>query len=306
HAALPDGTEVAVKVQYPGVAQAIENDLANAETLVSAMSAVMPKADFSHFVEDIISRIAEECDYEAELQNQTDFARVWAGKDGIVIPRVYPEFCTKRVLVSEFIHALEWREMLQIASPRQKSEFGQTIFRFVFESLFCHHMFNGDPHPGNYMFYPDGRIAFIDYGCVQRYPAEQAQAFQDLRLSVLNRERGRPFRTLINKTFGIPDDVDEEMQQLLEDYMHLSFQPVTAPQPYRFERSYCTQLMNVGMEAKMMMTRKMLFGKKVNIFDNQNHGVAFLGRINFGLGSILANLGTEGDFHAMVAAMETS
>ena len=303
HAVMHDGSHVAVKVQYPGVAKAIESDLENAESLMSAMSHVMPKADFRHFVEDIISRIQEECDYEMECRNQQDFFQAWEDDTFVVVPQVVENFCTKRVLTSEFLHAHEWKEMLAITSDAQKVEYGKTIFRFVFQSLFCHSMFNGDPHPGNYMFYDDGRVAFIDYGCVQRYPVEQAEGFKKLRSAVLERVEGPEFQALLCEVFGVPEDLDPEMARILEDYMHLTFEPITAPQPYKFTREYAQKLLKQGMDAKMVMTKKLLTGKNVNIFDNEHRGVAFLGRINFGLGSILTTLGTSADFRSMVAGM---
>ncbi len=299
-ATLPDGALVVVKIQYPGVADAVRSDLDNAETLVSAMSAVMPKADLAHFVEDIVSRMMEECDYVAEAGHQRAFRAAWEGVDQVVIPHTIDELSTGRVLVSEYLDGQEWAPMLEYASPTRKNGYGMVIFRFVFESLFRHAMFNGDPHPGNYLFYPDGRVAFIDYGCVQRYSAEQEEEFGELRHAVLAGSRGPAFQSLLGRVLGFPDEVDPEMKQLLEDYMHLTFEPITAPQPYTFTREYTRQLMKKGMDAKMVMTKKMITGRNVNVFDSEHRGVAFLGRINFGLGSILTTLGTTGDFRSII------
>lgn len=304
HAVTHEGAEVAVKVQYPGVLEAIESDLENVDTLVSAMSAVMPKTDMHHFVQDIVAKIQEECDYTMEADYQRAFVLAWAGDDKVVIPTVVDQYCTHRVLVQQFLHGQEWAEMQRVARPDQKMLYGREIFRFVFQSLFCHGMFNGDPHPGNYLFYPDGRVAFIDYGCVQRYPPEQRSLFQELRQAVLADLRGEPFQDLLRRVFGLPDDMDAEMQTVIEDYMHLTFEPFTRPQPYRFTREYTQQLLEKVMDAKMLMTRKLLSGKAGQIFETQHQGVAFLGRINFGLGAILVALETQADFRAMLAAMD--
>ena len=86
--------------------------------------------------------------------------------------------------------------------------------------------------------------------------------------------------------------------------MHLTFLPITAPQPYTFTREYTRQLMKKGMDAKMVMTKKMLTGRNVNVFDSEHRGVAFLGRINFGLGSILTTLGTVGDFRSIIEEID--
>ena len=303
-ATLEDGSPVVVKIQYPGVVDALRSDLDNAETMVTAMSAVMPKADLAHFVEDITSRIMEECDYVAEAEHQRTFRAAWQGVEQVIIPRTIDELCTGRVLVSEYLDGQEWAAMLESASPTRKNHYGMVIFRFVFESLFRHAMFNGDPHPGNYLFYPDGRVAFIDYGCVQRYSVEQEADFDELRHAVLAGSRGPAFQSLLGRVLGFPDEVDPEMKQLLEDYMHLTFLPITAPQPYTFTREYTRQLMKKGMDAKMVMTKKMLTGRNVNVFDSEHRGVAFLGRINFGLGSILTTLGTVGDFRSIIEEID--
>lgn len=302
HAVTREGVEVAVKVQYPGVDEAIDSDLNNAESLVSAMSAVLPKMSMREFVGDIIGRVKEECDYTVEAQNQRDFARCFTDDPQVVIPRVIDDYCRQKVLVGELLHAQEWREMLDTKSAVQKSSYGEVIFRFVFESLFRHGMFNGDPHPGNYMFFDDGRVGFIDFGCVQRYDAAKAEAFRELRDAVLAGKRGSQFQRLLCSIFGIPEDTDPELKRLMEDYMVLSFEPATAPQPFRFTAEYCTRLFRLGAKAKLTMTKKLFSGKRVDIFGTQTGGMAFLGRINFGLGSILAKLGCEADFRALLEA----
>jgi predicted unusual protein kinase regulating ubiquinone biosynthesis (AarF/ABC1/UbiB family) len=285
-ATLPDGREVVVKVQYPGVAEALDSDLDNVETLINATAHILPRGDMTHFVEEIMSRLREECDYEREAKNQRDFYYRWLDDGQVVVPRIVDELCRSRVLVSEFISGREWAPMLGEASPELKTEYGTVIFRFVFQSLLTHGMFNADPHPGNYLFFPDGRVAFIDYGCVQRFTAEQRTAFVNLREALLAGRRGDELRPAMEGILPLPDDLDRELVQLLEDYLYLSFQPITAPQPYRFTREYMRELLKLGMHAKM---------------DSQQGAVAFLGRINFGLGAILARLDTEADFRALIA-----
>lgn len=305
HAVLRDGSEVAVKVQYPGVAEAIKSDIDNIDVLVSAMSHVMSQGDFSHFVEDITRRVLEECDYERELANQRDFYYCWLDDDQVFIPKVYEELSRRRVLVTEFVHALEWKEMLGAAPAELKSHYGRVIFRFVFQSLFRYGMFNADPHPGNYLFHPDGRITFIDFGCVQRYRQEQADALEELRDAVLDGARGDELRPVARRVFGVPEDLDEEMARILVEYLDLTFEPVTSPQPYTFTRAYSQKLIKKAMEAKLVMNKKLFQGKRAYPLDLErtDGGIAFLGRINFGLGSILTTLGTEADFRALLREM---
>ena len=298
-----DGATVAVKVQYPGVHQAFESDLANIDVLVSALSAVVRKTDFGLLVDDIVRRVMEECDYEQELRNQQTFHDLWRDDPQVVVPRALEELCTTRVLVTEYLTGASWSEMMVAADAEQRCHYGTVIFRFVFASLLCHGVFNGDPHPGNYLFYPDGRVAFIDFGCVQRFTPDQASAFRELRTAIVTGTHKKTLKGLVTRVLPIPEDLDEEMADLMEAYMHRAFEPVTGDQPYRFTREYSKALLQEMMEVKLVMNRKLLRGKKAYPLDMEqgDASFAFLGRIVFGLASILATLRAEADFREIVA-----
>ena len=304
-ATLLDGTPVAVKIQYPGVDKAFASDLANIDVLVSAMRAVMRKTDLGPLVGDIVRRVLEECDYEIELDNQRTFSELWRDDPEVVVPRAFEDLSTRRVLVSEYLDGAQWSEMLETSDAALRCHYGEVIFRFVFTSLLVHGVFNGDPHPGNYLFYPDGRVAFIDYGCVQRYTPEQAEAFGELREALAAGTQDAQFGPLFHRTLPIAEDMDEEMEALVEGYLRRAFEPIIAEQPYRYTREYSAALLSEGMEVKAVMTRKLLRGQRAYPIDLEqgDGGFAFLGRIVFGLASILATLDTEADFRAMVGTM---
>jgi predicted unusual protein kinase regulating ubiquinone biosynthesis (AarF/ABC1/UbiB family) len=303
-AVLLDGTEVVVKVQYPGIREAMKADLANGEALASMISAMMPGQDLRPFIHDIMRRVEDECDYALELQNQVDFRDRWLDHPDVVIPRAYPALSGARVLVSERLHGAEWAVMLQTADTELKSRYGQAIFSFVFRSLFFHGMFNGDPHPGNYLFYPDGRVGFIDYGCVQRFDETQALAFQHLRDVVLEGSEDRVFREAIQRVFKMPRDLDPEIAALTESYLRLVFQPVTDPQPFRFTLEYTQELLRQMVTLKNRVNIKMIRGKTAYPMDmnTADGSLVFLGRIIFGMASVLTSLEAEGDFRALLAA----
>ncbi len=304
-ASLHDGTPVVVKIQYPGVEEAFASDLANIDVLVSAMRAVMPKMDFDLLVGDVVRRVREECDYEIECASQRRFCELWRDDPEVVVPRVYEELSTKRVLVSEYLDGAEWSQMLASSDRELRSRYGTVIFRFVFTSLLVHGVFNGDPHPGNYLFYPDGRVAFIDYGCVLEYSTEQAAAFGKLRDALADGTHEHQFGKLVHEMLPIKESLDEEMEAMVLGYLRRVFEPVTAPQPYCYTREYSAALLSEGMAFKNAMTLKLLRGKDAYPLDvhKADGAIVFLGRIVFGLASILASLDTEADFRAMVARM---
>lgn len=172
-----DGRAVAVKVQYPGVADAIAADLGNADLLFGALGLAFPGLDPDPITAELRTRITEELDYRQEARNQQLFADYYAGHPFIHIPSVLAELSTGRVLTSElvtgstFAEAVTWDE-------RERDLIGETMFRFVFGSLYRLRAFNGDPHPGNYLFHGDGRVTFLDFGLVRRFSDEEMANFQ--------------------------------------------------------------------------------------------------------------------------------
>ncbi len=301
-----DGRDVVVKVQYPDVVDALNSDLANIGVLTSAMTTILPGMDVQSIIDDVTTRLLDECDYGAELRNQRAFREVWLGDPGVNVPEPVDELCSDRVLTSERVRgAWTWQQMLAEASDEQKSAYGNIIFRFVFGSLFEHGMFNADPHPGNYLFHPDGAVSFIDYGSVAIFGADQRAAFQELRRGVLRGDSGPAFEAELRTAFGMPDDLDPEVYARVETYLRRVFEPVTEPQPYRWTRDYSKELLKQTLLLKNEMSMKLIRGRKAYPLDpaKSDGGIAFLGRIVFGLGSILATLRTEGDFRGVVEEM---
>jgi predicted unusual protein kinase regulating ubiquinone biosynthesis (AarF/ABC1/UbiB family) len=178
-ARLHDGREVAVKVQYPGVDDAIRADLTTSDLLFRAIALMFPGLDPGPLVEELRARLVEELDYVREAENQQLFADYYAGHPFIRIPAVVDEFSTARVLTSEYVDGARFAEVEQ-GSQEERDLAAEAIFRFVFRSLYRLHAFNGDPHPGNYLFHGDGVVTFLDFGLVKRYEPEEVALFEEL------------------------------------------------------------------------------------------------------------------------------
>ncbi|HWW54376.1 MAG TPA: AarF/ABC1/UbiB kinase family protein, partial [Acidimicrobiales bacterium] len=181
-----DEVELAVKVQYPGVDEAIRADLANTALLsmVGTMMQrvvgdLMPRVDTRAIVAEVRDRITEELDYRNELDNQHTFADLYRGHPSINIPEVVPELSTGRVLTMQYVDAMRWAAAIQ-APKEQRDAWGRTIAIFAFGSLYNHHIFNADPHPGNYLFHEDGTVTFLDFGCVKRFTPERVSVMSAL------------------------------------------------------------------------------------------------------------------------------
>jgi predicted unusual protein kinase regulating ubiquinone biosynthesis (AarF/ABC1/UbiB family) len=166
-ARLPDGREVAVKVQYPGVAQAVRADLQNLGLIMRVAKRMAPGMDVKAMTREIRERLTDELDYEHEAQQHRAFARSWRGHPFIFVPPVVTELSTEHVLVTEWVEGIGFEEVREL-DDETRDRFGEIVFRFFFGSLYRNGHFSGDPHPGNYRLMADGRVAFIDFGMTKR------------------------------------------------------------------------------------------------------------------------------------------
>jgi len=173
-ARLHDGREVAVKVQYPGVAGAVRADLQNLEMIMRVLKRMTPGLDVKAIAEEIRERIAEELDYELEAQNQRSLARIFAGHPFILVPDVVSELSRERVLVSEFVQGVGFEE-LKTRPQAVRDRIGEIVFRFFVGCLYRHRQFSGDPHPGNFLLLADDRVAFLDFGLFKRMETEPVE-----------------------------------------------------------------------------------------------------------------------------------
>src|SRR3954447_15114111 len=173
-ARLPDGREVAVKIQYPGVAEAIRADLQNAGMFLRLAKALAPGLDAKAAAEELKERVSEELDYELEAQNQRSFSRGYRGHPFIYVPDVITRLSTRRVMVSEWVEGMGFEDVKELPQE-DKVRFGEIVFRFCFGSIYHLQHFNADAHPGNYLLMDDGKVAFLDCGMSGRRGREQTE-----------------------------------------------------------------------------------------------------------------------------------
>jgi predicted unusual protein kinase regulating ubiquinone biosynthesis (AarF/ABC1/UbiB family) len=178
-----EGDEVVVKVQYPGIAEAVESDLRNATLLLPLIRRLAPALDVKPLFTELRERIGEELDYELEAQHQRRVERIFRGHPFITVPRVRTDLSTRRVLVSDYVEG-ERFEAVRALGQEQRDRYGEIVFRFYFGLLYGHRIALGDPHPGNYLLCPDGRVAFVDYGLVRDLGAARIDAERAIALAV--------------------------------------------------------------------------------------------------------------------------
>ncbi|MUL47402.1 AarF/ABC1/UbiB kinase family protein [Mycobacterium sp. CBMA293] len=165
-ARLRDGRDVAVKVQYPGIDQAVRADVRNLAFVMKLVQTVFPSAN-SAMLDEIARNFESELDYLSEAKTQHHVAARYEGHPFIVVPDSVIEYCTRRVLVTEFLDGAGFEHMRTLPDA-ERNRIGELIYRFYIGSLFTLNEFCGDPHPGNILLARDGRVGFIDFGLYNR------------------------------------------------------------------------------------------------------------------------------------------
>ena len=206
------GIEVAVKVQYPGVDEAIRADLVNTDLVFRALALLFPGLDPKPLVEELRARLVEELDYTIEARNQQLFGDYYRGHPYIHVPEVLDELSSARVLTTELATGARFAEV-EDWSQDERNLAAEAIFRFVFRSIYRIGAFNGDPHPGNYVFQGGGRVTFLDFGLVKRYVPEEIRLFQQLITAMVIEHDIAQFRAIIeaHEILRQSDISDEEV-----------------------------------------------------------------------------------------------
>src|SRR5687768_4824817 len=161
-----EGQAVAVKVQYPGVAEAVDTDLRNLTLLLPLVRRLAPGLDVKALYAELRERIAEELDYELEAQNQRAVARAHRGHPFAHVPEVHTALSTRRVLVTDLLTGQRFEEVKR-RDAATRDRFGEIVFRFYFGLVRYTGRVSGDPHPGNYLLLDDGRVGFLDFGLMR-------------------------------------------------------------------------------------------------------------------------------------------
>lgn len=276
-----DGREVAVKVQYPGVDDAIRADLANVDLLFSATGMLFPGLDPKALVEELKARLVEELDYTLEADNQRLFAAYYEGHPFITVPGVVDELSTRRVLTTEWAPGVRF-DQLASWSQEERNLAGEAIYRFVFGSLYRLKAFNGDPHPGNYLFQPGGRVTFLDFGLVKRFTPDEVRVFHDMIDTMVLHHDPAAFRRVIEDV-GLLKAGEPFSDQEVEDYFGHFYEFVLEDRVTTIDEAYASETVRQVFD---------LTGPHGEIMKAANVPPSFviIQRINLGLYAVLGEL----------------
>jgi predicted unusual protein kinase regulating ubiquinone biosynthesis (AarF/ABC1/UbiB family) len=279
---------VAVKVQHPGIASAVESDLENAGVMEGLVTTLGPKGmNAKAAYEEVAARFREELDYELEAERQRLFAELHAGDPKIRIPAVIAARSSRRVLTSELAEGLSFDDA-KSAPPEARGPWAETLWRFVFKGNLVGGMFNADPHPGNYLFGPDGTITFLDFGCVQPISDDRLPTARAMHLAALARDEVT-FAEQAAKLLGTRGGAYGTQAVA---YSRHCFEPMFGS-PFHITREYTTSLV------ARLRDLKRLFWAKDNSFVMLPPAMLFLNRLQFGFYSVLARLDVRVDYAAV-------
>jgi len=293
-ATLADGTAVAVKVQYPGVAEAVEADLANVEAFAPLARLAMPNLQIKPLLEELRTRIADELDYQREAAYQQAFAERYDGHPFIRVPKVLPEWCRPRVLTTELMAGRDFERFVAASSEAERQRAAEILFRFTFGSLHRFRLFHGDPHPGNYLFPDgadgrwDGTLVVLDFGSVKPFSTlARDQIHRQVRASMRG-DTGDLFAALAESGFvtaGQRVDPDRLMA-----WFRMFNAPVVDDAPFTYTAEFAREIMRTTSDPRagwLDLLRKL----------NLPADYLLLNRIQLGVNSILARLGATANWH---------
>jgi predicted unusual protein kinase regulating ubiquinone biosynthesis (AarF/ABC1/UbiB family) len=291
-AVLHDGRPVAVKVQYPGVDRAIQADLSNAEVMYRLFSAFALKGlEVRALVDELRRRMGDELDYHIEAEHQTAFAEAYRDHPFIWVPAVVPERSTQRVLTTEWVDGRSWADFVESADRPARQRAGEILFRFAEGSIHRLGMFNGDPHPGNYRFLSDGRIAFLDFGLVKRWTPGEWEALSPCLDAILACDAERLIKAMVGGGFLPPRHGLDP--QAVFDYVSIPYRPYLSDH-FLFTREFMADTVQRIADVR---------GPHVDVVERLNLPASFviLDRVVWGVSALLGKLEAEGPWRAILA-----
>ena len=282
-----DGRAVAVKVQYPGIAETITADLRNVALLRRMLRITAPAQDADALITELRDRVLEELDYRREARNQQLMAAFYDGHPTICVPRVIGTLSTRRVLTSELSSGARFAELA--SWPQEERDLaGETIYRFVFRSLYEVHTFNGDPHPGNYLFHGGGRVTFLDFGLVKHFTPAELQPLMQMNRRLCIEHDPEAFRRSLERAGFLQPHAPLSTDAIIE-HLAIFYDTIREPGPLTITSGYASSVVRRFFDLRSPVAEYISIPKSYVI----------LQRINLGLFAVLGQLSATANWRAI-------
>ena len=293
HQATLKGKKLAVKIQYPGVADSVRSDLAMVKPIALRMFK-LNQAEYNEFIGEVESRLLEESDYDLELKRSIELSKQCSHIPNLIFPDYYPALSGNRILTMDWIEGKPLGEIFKADSLSQseRNKLGQALWDFYHFQIHTLRSLHADPHPGNFIITADRKLGVIDFGCVKVIPADFYKAyFQLLDKDILN-DKARLDKVFHDLRFIYPDDLAKDrtfFKEVFTRLVELLGRPFRTPKFDFAEKSYFTSLYQFGEEIgsmKAFRESKKARGVKDALYINRTY---------YGLYSLLHELKAEVD-----------
>ncbi|MBI1221280.1 MAG: phosphotransferase [Bacteroidetes bacterium] len=216
HKAMKDGKTLAVKVQYPGVAESIRTDLKLVKPIALRMFNISEK-ELRVYMEEVEEKLLEETDYSLELQRSSAISKACAHLPNLIFAEYFPEWSGSRILTMEWLHGRHLDEFLK-SNPSQENRnlAGQALWEFYSYQMHTLKAVHADPHPGNFLFQEDGKVAVLDFGCIKEIPPDFYNNYFALILPGIHSDEKKITRIMENLEMILPGDSEQTRQTILK------------------------------------------------------------------------------------------
>jgi predicted unusual protein kinase regulating ubiquinone biosynthesis (AarF/ABC1/UbiB family) len=282
-----DGRAVAVKVQYPGIAETIAADLGNVALLRRMLRITVPSQDVDALIGELRDRVLEELDYRREAVNQRLLAAYYHGHPTIHVPGIISELSTRRMVTSELSGGARFAELA--SWPQQERDLAaETIYRFVFRSLYEIRAFNGDPHPGNYLFHGGGRVTFLDFGLVKHFTQAELQPLLQMARDICVDHDPEAFRRSLENSGFLRPGAPLSTQAIVE-HLAVFYDTIREPVPLTITGDYASSVVRRFFDVRSPVAE----------YISVPRSYVLLQRINLGLFAVLGELSATANWRAI-------
>ncbi|QWV93879.1 AarF/ABC1/UbiB kinase family protein [Geomonas oryzisoli] len=254
-ARLHTGELVAVKIQYPGIARTIESDLKNLRLLMQPMRLGEDWGNVVAKLAEVERVLLAETDYLAEASFAQTVRDSFTPGEGIVIPRVYHDYSTRRVLTTEHLEGVHLEEFLDSApSQEMRDRYTYLMTVATMRMLYRTHWLLADPNPGNYIFMPDGRLGLVDFGCTRQLSEEEWQMQVEVEDALLRRDEEEMERLVVKASlYDSAEQMGRERLELIGRVIRWQLEPWLSDGIFDFGDE---DFFRRGMDAMIEVTRK--------------------------------------------------
>nr|WP_294946091.1 AarF/ABC1/UbiB kinase family protein [uncultured Mucilaginibacter sp.] len=284
HQAELKGKKLAVKIQYPGVGDSISSDLKLIKPFAFRMLGMSEK-ELNIYMIEVEERLLEETDYELEVRRSIEFSEACANLDNVVFPKYYPQLSSKRIITMDWLQGKHLREFLA-TNPSQelRDQIGQALWDFYNFQQHELRAVHADPHPGNFMITPEGKLGVIDFGCIKVMPDDFYYPFFALTSTDLFESKEETIKAFRKLEMILPNDTPAQIEfyyTMFKQMIGLFAKPYITNEFDFGEKAFFDELFGFGEKVSKMPEFKQARGVKHFIYVN---------RTNFGLYNILHEL----------------